>query len=480
MEEKKVIKISLTKAILIIVAILAVIFGIIFFIYHRQVTPPSNITSITGLTSTTTIYADTKKDIPTNSNIKYNVLSSSYYGSGNLENLFVTSNEELKTYLLKCFSDSSSESKYPTKAQEQNQTYLLNQIAVNGQPVLTYFNDNFFENSNLAIQMYDASSSHHSYSIVSVTKENTNGTINIKDNYHTYGGPFATSTHINFIILDKSINRVNYDIYRTTTNNSYETDFGMFFIAGIVISMEVIAIVSMLVVKHNRKIENKPKTKKPIKKIVFGVVVGILVLIAIFFAIVSFEALMTPNMTSYKPIIYLYPTEEEKVSVKLSYDDMITVSYPKYTNGWNVLAKEDGTLIDLSTNKNLYSLYYECNNKINFKVENDGFIVKGENISKFLEEKLDILGLTEREAEEFIIYWLPKLEANKYNYIRFATLDEINANMPLEINPNPDTTIRVLMTFKGLDNPIEVKEQELITPERKGFVAVEWGGTEIK
>lgn len=118
MEEKKVIKISLTQAILIIVDILAVIFGIIFFIYHRQVTPPSNITSITGLTSTTTIYADTKKDIPTNSNIKYNVLSSSYYGSGNLENLFVTSNEELKTYLLKCFSDSSSESKYPTKAQE--------------------------------------------------------------------------------------------------------------------------------------------------------------------------------------------------------------------------------------------------------------------------------------------------------------------------------------------------------------------------
>ena len=33
------------------------------------------------------------------------------------------------------------------------------------------------------------------------------------------------------------------------------------------------------------------------------------------------------------------------------------------------------------------------------------------------------------------------------------------------------------MTFKGLDNPIDVKEQELVTPERNGFVAVEWGGT---
>lgn len=79
--------------------------------------------------------------------------------------------------------------------------------------------------------------------------------------------------------------------------------------------------------------------------------------------------------------------------------------------------------------------------------------------------------------EEFIIYWLPKLESNNYNYIRFATLNEINTNMPLEINPNPNTIIRVLMIFKGLEKPINVEEQKLNTHERKGFVAVEWGGT---
>ena len=118
--------------------------------------------------------------------------------------------------------------------------------------------------------------------------------------------------------------------------------------------------------------------------------------------------------------------------------------------------------------------------KIYTNIENDGFVVKDEDTVSFLEEKLAILGLTERESEEFIIYWLPKLEANKYNYIRFATLAEINENMPLEINPNPDTIIRVLMTFKGLDYPIEVQEQQLTAQERNGFVAVEWGGTEIK
>ena len=52
--------------------------------------------------------------------------------------------------------------------------------------------------------------------------------------------------------------------------------------------------------------------------------------------------------------------------------------------------------------------------------------------------------------------------------------------MPLEITPKPDTTIRIIMTFKGLENPIQVKEQKLEQVERKGFVAVEWGGSEIE
>lgn len=59
-------------------------------------------------------------------------------------------------------------------------------------------------------------------------------------------------------------------------------------------------------------------------------------------------------------------------------------------------------------------------------------------------------------------------------------MDEINKNMPLEINPNPDSIIRVLMTYKKLNRPINVIEQQLVTPERNGFVAVEWGGSEIK
>ena len=185
-------------------------------------------------------------------------------------------------------------------------------------------------------------------------------------------------------------------------------------------------------------------------------------------------------MVVKKPIIYLYPEEEKEINVELGNKELITSSYPKYISGWNVKAKPNGDLLDLDTNKNLYSLYYESDAINQYKVEKDGFVVEGEKIAEFLEEKLEILGLSDREKEEFIIYWLPELEKNKYNYIRFATEEEINANMSLVITPEPETTIRVLMTYKALEDKIDIEEQELKEVKRIGYTAVEWGATEIK
>jgi len=180
-----------------------------------------------------------------------------------------------------------------------------------------------------------------------------------------------------------------------------------------------------------------------------------------------------------KPIIYLYPTEQTKIEVKLGYPEKLTCSYPKYENGWTVIANPDGKLKDIETGRTLYSLYWEGEHTESINLD-EGFVIKGSDTIKFLEEKLAILGLSDTEAEEFIIYWLPKLQDNKYNYIKFATMEEINKNMPLEFSVQPDSLIRVLMAFKALNEYIEVPEQKLETPKRDGFVAVEWGGTEIK
>ena len=185
------------------------------------------------------------------------------------------------------------------------------------------------------------------------------------------------------------------------------------------------------------------------------------------------------DLTSEKPIIYLYPTEEIEVTVKVGRLENLTHTYPKYENEWKVIAKPNGDLKDVETGRNLYCLYWEGINTKEPTME-EGFIVQGKDTISFLEEKLEILGLNEREANEFIIYWLPKLESNKYNYIRFQTIEEIDEGMPLEINPEPDSIIRILMEYKALEEPIEIAEQKLTTPEREGFAVVEWGGTELK
>ena len=184
--------------------------------------------------------------------------------------------------------------------------------------------------------------------------------------------------------------------------------------------------------------------------------------------------------TAEKPMIYLYPETETEVSVKLGAPEKLSVSYPLYEDGWKVLAEPSGKLTDLKTGRELYSLYWEGKDSI-FEVTDEGFVVTGENAATFLEEKLALLGLTDREAEEFIVYWLPKMQENSYNYVRFASSAEIEEYMPLLVSPKPDTMIRVAMVLSALDEPLELKKQVLpAKPERAGFTVVEWGGSLVK
>lgn len=180
-----------------------------------------------------------------------------------------------------------------------------------------------------------------------------------------------------------------------------------------------------------------------------------------------------------KPMIYIYPTNDIDLKIKLINDDKLTHTYPKYVNEWNVHVTKDSTIFDYKTKRNYYALYWEGidNSIIDM---NEGFVVKGKQTSIFLENKLSYLGLNDREINEFIVYWISKMENNNYNFIRFRTLKEINEYMPLEFSEKPDTLIRVIMDFKPLNKKINVKEQKLEKMQRKGFTIVEWGGREIK
>ena len=183
-----------------------------------------------------------------------------------------------------------------------------------------------------------------------------------------------------------------------------------------------------------------------------------------------------PN-AAYKPVIYLYPEKEMQVSVDLTLDGKLTCTYPAYNNGWNVTATPDGTLTDASGQTYNY-LYWEGETYAKYDMSK-GFCVKGKDTAAFLEGALEQLGLTRREANEFIVYWLPHMEQNPYNIISFQTDAYTNA-AELKVSPEPDTLIRVFMSWKKADSYISLPEQGFSAVQRSGFTVVEWGGTEIQ
>ena len=178
-----------------------------------------------------------------------------------------------------------------------------------------------------------------------------------------------------------------------------------------------------------------------------------------------------------KPVIYLYPEEETEISVAVDfkYGGELTCTYPEYKDGWKVTAMPDGTIYDENGDE-YYCLYWEADGNALFD-NSKGFCVKGEDTAAFIREKLMYIGLTAREANEFIIYWLPKLQDNEYNVITLHTEDYADS-VPLTLSVQPDTMIRVFMTYYSSDKPVEIKEQELPHYERNGFTLVEWGGSE--
>lgn len=178
-----------------------------------------------------------------------------------------------------------------------------------------------------------------------------------------------------------------------------------------------------------------------------------------------------------KPVIYLYPLEETDISVELEYDGKLTCTYPSYNNGWNITAYPNGRIINLDDNKEYSYLYWEGISDYNWDIK-EGFVIKGEDTAIFLQDKLSYLGLEPKEYNEFIVFWLPRMESNKYNLIYFADNEYLEV-AKLNVKPKPQSIQRIHMVYKALDNYIDINEQELKPFKRKGYTLIEWGGTEL-
>ena len=192
---------------------------------------------------------------------------------------------------------------------------------------------------------------------------------------------------------------------------------------------------------------------------------------------------------AYKPVLYLYPQKERQLAVTLDVEGELGTVYPAPERqvqteegtraSWTISAAPDGTLTDASGRSYPY-VFWE--GPVRQDTPEQGFIVAREDAVPFLEEKLALLGLSDKEAADFITYWAPRIRANEYTFVSFdassyaqqvtySFADEAGA--PVE----PDTFIRVFMTIRAADATEDVTPQVFgPTPTRSGFTVVEWGG----
>lgn len=206
------------------------------------------------------------------------------------------------------------------------------------------------------------------------------------------------------------------------------------------------------------------------------VVAAIVLAVLAGFALRSCEPSVLVEDVAAKPVIYLYPEEQTEVSVTLDYDGELTTTYPAYEGGWQVTAYPDGTLLDKDGNEYSY-LFWEGVSDTAYDFSK-GFCVAGADTADFLRETLAAIGLTPREYNEFIVYWLPQMEANPYNLISFQAGRYTDAAR-LSIDPAPDSLLRVFMAWQPLDAPCEIAPQTFPPFLREGFTVVEWGGTKV-
>lgn len=182
------------------------------------------------------------------------------------------------------------------------------------------------------------------------------------------------------------------------------------------------------------------------------------------------------NQLTAKPVIYLYPEETTEVSVTLEVDGELLTTWPEYGDGWTVTAAPDGTLTDADGNEYSY-LFWDAVSDTEWDFS-AGFCVAGEDTGEFLRRTLSAMGLTAKEYNEFIVYWLPLMEGNAYNLISFQH-ERYQESARLSVTPAPDSLLRVFMAWKPLDTPVEIQPQTVEPFVREGFTVVEWGGCQV-
>lgn len=196
----------------------------------------------------------------------------------------------------------------------------------------------------------------------------------------------------------------------------------------------------------------------------------------------KFTWISEPSCEACKPIIYLYPEQEQDITVLLDYQGEIFADYPEYDEQlwWrSVTASPEGTLINHADNREYSYLFWEgrLDEPTDWNI-NSWYVIPWEDTIHFLQDILPKIWLTPREYNEFIVYWFPLMQDNPYNLIHFAQ-EQYTDTAILRTIPQADSMLRVFMVWKWIDEYYDIPPQDFEPFYRQWLTVVERGWGEI-
>ena len=180
----------------------------------------------------------------------------------------------------------------------------------------------------------------------------------------------------------------------------------------------------------------------------------------------------TPFAFVEKPNIYLYPQTKRNLSVALEFPlgGSIVQSVPLYSHGWNVRVEPSGKI-----DRQYGYLFYESKIPDMYQYQS-GWVVGKDTLASFFSNNLLLAGFNEREKDDFIEYWIPRLADYPYYVVYPQFADEIGKTIQLKISVQPDNMVRLFYVLQGRNDVGKMLPVPAIPPfKRMGFVVTEWG-----
>lgn len=213
-----------------------------------------------------------------------------------------------------------------------------------------------------------------------------------------------------------------------------------------------------------------------------------LLAIVFFIVVFSFQSCEPPDVeyvcgveteedssnTARKPNIYIYPEQNIQLTVKLNFPigGRVLVSIPDYGKGWNVSIDTNGLI------NNSYSYLFYESTQPDIWQRNNGWVVEKTELESFFRTNMTNYGFYGQEIEDFIEYWIPRLDNHSYYCIYPQTKELINDAIKLDFSLEPDNLLRLFYVIKRFD---DLPEYNLTEPaidksfDRTGYFIAEWG-----